>query len=52
MGAEVVQRGWQNLIHRGKRCDLSLFQLGRTWLTHCLNEGCPVPVRLQFKHIR
>lgn len=52
LGAEVVQRGWQGVIHRGKRCDLSLFQLGRAWLTHCLNEGCPVPVRLQFKHIR
>ena len=52
LGAEVVQRGWQSLIHRGKRCDLSLFQLGRTWLTHCLNEGYPVPVRLQVRHIK
>ena len=52
LGAEVVQRGWQSIVHRGKRCDLSLFQLGRTWLTHCLNEGCPVPVRLQFKYIK
>lgn len=49
LGAEVVRRGWQGLIHRAKRCDLSLFQLGRLWLTHCLNEGFPVPVRLQFK---
>ena len=47
LGAEVVQRGWQNIIHRGERCDLSLFQLGLTWLKHCLNENWPVPVRLQ-----
>jgi len=52
LGAEVVQRGWQGLIHRAGRCDLSLFQLGRTWLTHCLNEGYPVPVRLQVRHIK
>ena len=50
LGAEVVRRGWQGLIHRAKRCDLSLFQLGRAWLTHCLNEGAPVPVRLRLSH--
>ena len=30
LGVEVVRRGWQSLIHRGERCDLSLFQLGLT----------------------
>lgn len=52
LGAEVVQQGWQNIIHRAKRCDLSLFQLGRIWLMHCLNEGLPVPIRLQLRHIK
>ncbi len=47
LGAEVIRHGWQAVIHRAKRCDLSLFQLGIHWLEHCLNEGGPVPVRLQ-----
>jgi len=49
LGAEVVRRGWQALIHRKERCDLSLFQLGLTWLKHCLNENWPVPVKLQAR---
>ena len=46
---EIVKRGWQGIIHRAKRCDLSLFQLDLVWLEHCLNEGLPIPVRLQMK---
>ncbi len=49
LGAEVVRRGWQAIIHRAKRCDLSLFQLGLHWLEHCLNEGWPLPVKLQVQ---
>ncbi len=49
LGAEGVRRGWQAIIHRAKRCDLSLFQLGLHWLEHCLNEGWPIPVRLQVQ---
>ena len=49
LGAEVLRRGWQGIVHRANRCDLSLFQLGLVWLEHCLNEGCPVPVRLQVQ---
>ena len=49
LGAEVVRRGWQAIVHRAKRCDLSLFQLGLLWLEHCLNEGWAVPVRLQIQ---
>ncbi len=49
LGAEVVRHGWQRIIHRTERCDLSLFQLGLRWLEHCLNEGWPVPARLQMK---
>lgn len=47
LGAEVIRRGWQTIIHRSHRCDLSLFQIGLHWLEHCLNEGEHVPVRLQ-----
>jgi len=49
LGAEVLRRGWQSVVHRTTRCDLSLFQLGLVWLEHCLNEGWTVPVRL---HVR
>ncbi len=49
LGAEVIQRGWLGIIHRAKRCDLSLFQIGLHWLEHCLNEGWAVPVRLQVQ---
>ncbi len=49
LGAEVLRRGWQRIIHRTERCDLSLFQLGLTWLEHCLDEGWPAPVRLQVQ---
>ncbi len=49
LGAEVVRRGGQGVVHRSHRCDLSLFQLGLLWLEHCLNEGWLVPVPLQIR---
>jgi len=49
LGAQVVRRGGVGTVHRQKRCDLSLFQLGLVWLDQCLNEGWPVPVPLQFR---
>src|SRR5579875_731425 len=52
LGAEVIRRGWQGVIHRRKRCDLSLFQLGLVWLEHCLSEGQAVPIRLQFRAVK
>lgn len=44
LGVAVKQNGWLPLIHRTKRCDLSLFQIGLLWLEHCLNEGLPLLV--------
>jgi len=44
LGALCVQDGWINLIHRGDRCDLSLFQLGLRLLDYLLNEGVTIPV--------
>ena len=52
LGAEVIRCGWQVIIHRTERCDLSLFQLGLTWLEHCIDEGRPVPVRLQMRAMK
>jgi len=44
LGVVVRQRGWQGVVHRRHRCDLSLFQLGMVWLDHCFNEGLAVTV--------
>ena len=52
LGVVVKQNGWLPLIHRTKRCDLSLFQIGLLWLEHCLNEGLPIPVIFRLPPIR
>jgi Transposase DDE domain len=44
LGARCEQEGWMRIIHRGDRCDLSLFQLGLRWLDYLLNEGFEIPV--------
>jgi hypothetical protein len=44
LGALCEQDGWVCIIHRGDRCDLSLFQLGLRLLAYLLNEGCAIPV--------
>ena len=46
LGVQAKQEGWDKIIHRTDRCDLSLFQLGLRLLDHFLNEGMPIPVRL------
>ena len=40
--ALAVKQG--RIIHRGNRCDLSLFQLGLRLLDHLLNEDRAIPV--------
>jgi len=45
LGSLCKREGWQEVIHRGNRCDLSLFQLGLRLLEHFLNEGSPIPVQ-------
>ena len=52
LGAEALRRGWQGIVHRTERCDLSLFQLGLVWLEHRLNEGWAVPVQLQVQAVK
>lgn len=48
LGSMCKREGWQRIIHRGKRCDLSLFQLGLRLLEHFLNEGLPIPVKFHL----
>jgi hypothetical protein len=44
LGALCEHDGWSSIIHRGDRCDLSLFQLGLRLLDHLLNEDHAIPV--------
>ena len=47
LGVRALQDKWRSVIHRRKRCDLSLFQLGLRLLDHLLNEGKHIPVSFQ-----
>jgi hypothetical protein len=44
LGSVCEQDGWVTIIHRGARCDLSLFQMGLRLLDHLLNEDFVIPV--------
>ena len=48
LGVLAKRDGWNAIIHRTDRCDLSLFQLGLALLDHFLNEGLPIPVAFQM----
>lgn len=58
LGVCGLEKSWLKRLHRTDRCDLSLFQLGRRLLAHCLKEGrmIPkgflVPLRLPDKPLR
>jgi hypothetical protein len=43
LGTLCEQKGWVRIIHRGDRCDLSLFQLGLRLLDYLLNEDSTIP---------
>ena len=43
LGALCEHDGWVSVIHRGDRCDISLFQLGLRRLDYFLNEGFAIP---------
>jgi hypothetical protein len=45
LGSVCEKDGWTCIIHRGKRCDLSSFQLGIRLMEHFLNEGLSIPVQ-------
>ena len=48
LGALCKREGWQGIIHRKSRCDLSLFRLGLQLLEHFLNECLPIPVQFHI----
>ena len=48
LGTLAILEGWNTVIHRTDRCDLSLFQLGLRLLEHFLNEHIPIPVAFQM----
>jgi Transposase DDE domain len=45
LGSLCEKDGWRSIIHRNKRCDLSLFQVGLRLLEHFLNDVLPIPVQ-------
>ena len=44
LGSVCEQDGWMMIIHRGDRCDLSLFQIGLRLLDYFLNADLVIPV--------
>ncbi len=44
LGTVALLEGWQAVIHRTERVDLSLFNLGLNLLEHFLNQAMPIPV--------
>jgi Transposase DDE domain len=45
LGSVCERNGWISIVHRKKRCDLSLFQLGMRLLEYFLNEELSIPVQ-------
>jgi len=45
LGSVCERNGWISIVHRRKRCDLSLFQLGMRLLEYFLNEDLSIPVQ-------
>lgn len=43
LGALAVNQGYLAIIHRKKRCDLSLFQIGLRFLDHLQRKGLSLP---------
>jgi len=44
LGNLSKKEGWDKIIHRTNRCDLSLFQLGLRLLDYFLNQEMEIPV--------
>ena len=44
LGQQATQEGWNMIIHRTDRCDLSLFQLGLRFLDYLMDFDLPIPV--------
>ena len=48
LGTVAQSQGWQAIIHRPDRCDLSLFQLGLRLLEFWLNERPEQAIPIEF----
>jgi len=48
LGVITIRRGWDKIIHRTDRCDLSLFKLGKYCLDYILNENLKIPVAFKI----
>jgi hypothetical protein len=48
LGELCMEKGWNKIVHRTDRCDLSLFQLGRKLLDHLLNWDLDIPVAFRI----
>ena len=44
LGTLAMAHGWNKIVHRTDRCDLSLFQLGLRFLRYLLNQAIKIPV--------
>jgi len=49
LGVQALRPRWRKCIHRVKRCDLSLFQLGLRLLDHLLEKELKLPVVFTLK---
>ena len=52
MSFTVYATGQVSIVHRKKRCDLSLLQIGLLWLEHCFNEGLQLWVAFRLPPVR
>jgi hypothetical protein len=43
LGKLAMEKGYNTLIHRTDRCDLSLFRMGRRFFKYFLKQGKPLP---------
>lgn len=48
LGVSALNQGWQGVIHRKHRCDLSLFKLGLGLLNYLLTECLPITAGLHM----
>ena len=48
LGVRTIHEGWQRIIHRTDRCDLSLFQLGLRLLDLLLEEDITIEINLHI----
>jgi hypothetical protein len=51
LGVFAVKYGWNKIIHRSDRCDLSLFQLGLKLLDHFLDYDLAIPVDFRIGNL-